>query len=394
MSIYDEYINNNNFSALVQYVNNMHIDVSGKPQKEVTKILKIQSSLKDRLFNTLLTYKQYNIFLEYYFSSPTHIRSQENIKTQLISCYYSMNNIDEIWKIIHDFISQDSLKRRHLLQLIDHYCKNDINIAFTIFDRYHDVLLTEDFQMFFNNCKDDAKIQTILERITGRRLVFDDLHIGTEHVISDNICTNCGSILNYKNFDSKKFITQIKNTDPKRVADFNAFEKFASGKNYDIVIDTANIFYFVLHTVNPQVNEKSFAFLQLLLENLKGFGFVKPLLVIHNRHKKTLQHHRIFRHIFVENITYWTPNGLNDDYFSLIACWLKYPVPILTYDLFRDHKFLMDDQSIFEWYDDTNIRYNESGDIFVNSKFSKIVQNNFVSYHIPLVNGIICWKYN
>ncbi len=120
-------------------------------------------------------------------------------------------------------------------------------------------------------------------------------------------------------------------------------------------------------------------------------GYTNPLLVIHNRHKKTVTKYG-YTHIFKNNLTYWTPAGMNDDHFSLMAAWYKYPTPILTCDIFRDHKYI--DNNIIQWYEDMHMSYDRNAKITRNRYYSQTVQKNSYCYHLCSNNNeVFCINY-
>jgi hypothetical protein len=359
MTPWDRFIEEHNYDGLENYIGTLQ--------------LKISKSLQERLLNYYLTNELLDRFMEFYKTLGSETKQLENIQTLIITYYQRTTNIIEMKKIIQT-ISQP--KRRHIIPLMNHLCIHNIEEAHSIITKYHPLLKMEDFQLFINSTQGNKHyIKSILEILTNRNIVFDDL------ILLDS--SPCNHTLYYKNIDCSNFIRKIINRIPNK---YNEFREFLQDSSYDIVIDTANILYSILPKQNPIPNQQSFLFLRKILNNLKDMGYRAPLLIIHERHKRYN-----CLDIFQNNRTYWTPKNMNDDYFSLIACWTKYPIPIVTQDLFLDHKFLIGGEDIQQWYIDMHVNYTTDGKITNNPKYSSMVQKNNNHWHIPTTNGMICY---
>jgi len=370
MSEFNNFIANSNYDDAEQYLE----------RNRNTKLV-------ERLLNIYIENKFLIRFFSLYEKQNDNFKKKENILTLVINYYYEMNDLVNMRLIIDHLKSINELKRRHIIFIFNFMLKNDMDECFRIIEQHHQLFKMEDFQKFFNVCTDMNLIKKILILIKDKPYIFNDLKFDKTD-ICEKKCVKCDCELYYKKTCFDRHIRKITETSPKK---FTEFINFIQHNEYDVVVDTANIFYYTLNKHNPQVNQQSFDFLNIVIANLKKH-FSNILLIIHQRHSKILNNtffHK-YKKMFRDNLTFWSPYGMNDDYFSLIACWYKYPVPIVTQDLFRDHKFFLGDEDIIQWYNDMNIKYFENGNIKLNDKFSVIIQQNEERWHIPYENSFIC----
>ena len=385
MTSWDHYICLSKYDELEDYIINLKpVNDSHKNIKKNKNLIKL---LKEKLLNYYLINNFNGRFILWFNKFDDKMKNQENILTLLISYYCQMNNVDQINIIIDKLINMNNLKRRHLICFLNYLIDTDIDNAHNIIVKHHMILNAIDFELFLNECYKLNRINYIdstLNLIIGRQLDFQNLMLSKKCDVNSGVCINCCQILEYKKIDTNKLIQTLVNNNSK----FDNFIIFAKTNTYDIVIDTANIFYYILNKNNPIIDEKSFDFLEKILSSVKLAGFTNPLLIIHKRHKKLTNGNKTF----IDNLTWWTPYNMNDDYFSMVACWLKYPIPIVTDDLFRDHKYLLDGSDIEQWYKDMVVKYDKSINLVLNNKYSKIIQKNGKKIHIPIMDGIICYQ--
>lgn len=117
------------------------------------------------------------------------------------------------------------------------------------------------------------------------------------------------------------------------ISAFDTLMDEAKTKSYTAVVDGANVLYHGKRTLDTQ----SFTLLNALCHNL-GFKGMKPLIVLHERHKphpmKSKRSHSFFAKW--SSAILWTSKGLNDDWFAIGAA-LQAKAMLVTNDLFRDH---------------------------------------------------------
>lgn len=366
---WDSFIRQKDYDGLLTF-----IDSSDEKRKKGLN----ERSMRYFIDNDLLQY-----FMKIYSSLADCDKNKENVLTLLLDYYYKMNDIEKILTVIFELEKREIIKRRHLIRVLDFYfskAKLDDSELFQLFEIFFfnsRLLFMEDFQKFFN--LKSKYNNEIFSCIKDRRLSFDNLSLNKSKV-SVNVCQCCGECLSYSSINVEKLINSLILINKMNDKTYTDFAKFICNKDYDVVVDCANIFYYILQKKDPVVNKSSFDFLGLIVNNLKAMGYKKPLLVLHNRHKKAAKKYNCEK-IFTDNLTHWTPSGMNDDHFSLISCWVKHPMPIVTCDVFRDHKNI--DNDLIDWYEDMHISYDARGRLTDCVDFSPIVQISDENVHLP-----------
>lgn len=383
--MWDLFIKTENYSGLISYV--FDLDTSS------AKLKKRSDGMKERLLSVLIEKELYSDFMYVYDGLDDEVKSKENIAALLLDYYSYEKDTDSMWKIVRKL---KKIRRRHLIVLFNFYMKNldndSMRIIFQMMCEFKTIFIMEDFQDFMN-IPENPFVTGILEHLLGMNIVFSNLFpkIKHSHPKSENsksFCCKCKGVLKLANIDCESMISDLIKLNGNNSSHLLDFIDTIKTRHFDIVIDTANIFFFILKKKDPQVNKDSFEFLTSLLSKLKKMGYISPLLIIHNRHKKTVKKYG-YDNLFFSNFTYWTPPGMNDDHFSLIGSWYKYPTPVLTCDMFRDHKFV--DPNIFQWYEDMHMSYDEKCNITHCRTYSNVVQDSNNHYHVSCTNGdVVC----
>lgn len=138
--------------------------------------------------------------------------------------------------------------------------------------------------------------------------------------------------------------------------------KVASRVDFSVVVDGAN----VLFSEDGKLNFFSFARLNSLLVNLSMKGH-KPLIVLHERHMRTLGRPTPSFTSFVKT---WkervvsTPFGMNDDHFAILICLQAMrtnpSIFLMTKDLLRDHVAHWDAR-MRRWHTEHAVTYTIAG---------------------------------
>jgi hypothetical protein len=212
---------------------------------------------------------------------------------------------------------------------------------------------------------------------------------GTKTTLTDNICNNCHSKLNYfklsdiarKEIMSKierhKFDRQnnIKNKEEILEKSWIEYKKFIDKNKFDLIIDGANVGMF------ESKGNFNFENIKKICYSLSNYNI---LLIIHIRHKAMFG-------TLPSNITiYYTPKNMYDDLFWVYAL-VYYNILAISNDQLSDVKSLLHEEKYLLLLSD-NMLCRLNKDISVNFPTLPI-QKNETHIHIPNKdkNRIICY---
>lgn len=224
----------------------------------------------------------------------------------------------------------------------------------------------------------------------------NDMNIITFSPNNNNLCTNCNNKLGKVNLTEKERNGILNNfkkeylKNKKHLSAINQMDEFCKNKNYNVFIDGANIMYFFKRKINIQSYKRLLYFYNYMEEN----GY-KPLVILHQRHKKSVKNQYTINNILNFMNVYYTPYHMNDDYFFIWQSLNTQNSLILTNDKFTDHIFNISEENLVsntlqKWMNNSIITYNtfeSNKNINVDFKFpneiSPIAQKNNEHWHLP-----------
>lgn len=129
---------------------------------------------------------------------------------------------------------------------------------------------------------------------------------------------------------------------------FGKFKKFIKDKDYNIVLDGANIGFFNQGSNSGKVI--NFDQIKTFVEYVISKGY-NPLLVLHSRHFKSLSvsDKETVKSITNTCLVFQTPSGMDDDIFWLYSSIYKPNTFLITNDEIRNHVFYMKLDYLHEW---------------------------------------------
>jgi hypothetical protein len=218
------------------------------------------------------------------------------------------------------------LMKRDYLNLIKYYYMNQMTKALDIFDNKICCLTNPNTQSMFLPKDIDCALENNWIEIIKR---LDGLFIETTRD-----CTNqyIPGVLNLKKYQpTQKIIMSISNVINTTIKSHQQLETFWSTiVKVDTIIDAGN----VIHSRRGSISTSSLGDLLNIAQQSPN-----PLIVIHQRHTKTIKHlETTLKNL---KLNYWlTPNATNDDLF-IMWFFLKTNMgaTIISNDNFRDHIF-------------------------------------------------------
>jgi hypothetical protein len=366
MSQWNHYVSKQDFNGLENYIKDLHITT--------------QKNLYSRLLNYYFEKNMFSRFDILFKNVPETVQKQECILSLYIRILCINDNINTALEIISSLENADELKRRHIYPILLYYHNNNMDAAVETLIKYKYLFTTDDIELIINKTIEMKRYDllfTIFHIIEECFVKFSNVSLPKVTII-DNKCTNCNNTLHFTDMNTYKFIEKTVFSHPEINKFLKKYTDFLDKTSYDCVIDGGN----VLHALQGKVIDDSFTLMNNIIKNTKKVGFKNILLIIHERHKKYTN--KIFIELLKSVTVYWTPRNMDDDLFSLIAAWYKYPTKLITRDLFRNHKFIVDNSEINNWYDTVSITYNNGGFITLPPQFTYTIQYLNSNWHVPL----------
>lgn len=265
----------------------------------------------------------------------------------------TIDNILLIDKIINKLIEQKTLKWRHLKMVLPLYRTKDPTEFFKFYQMHIMPLIPIEEKLILGISEIYPEL---IELYVNQYVVIDKVFKDVPECMPK---VNYSFLLNQiEMFIKKKF-------SPKGLT---AFLKVFPTEKYDLVFDGNNI----LLNKKGVFEVESFRKLISLVESAKTKGY-NPIVFIHIRHVKTLK--RLGLEIPFAYIS--TLYRYNDDWFSLYYA-IKYDVPLVSRDIFRDHI------NQFDTIPQSNLLkiFLHYRKISINKDFTKII---FKDSNIPII---------
>jgi len=310
-------------------------------------------------------------------------------------------------------------KKRNLIPFYNYYYnKKDCHELYNFYSVYlkSKILLTsEEYQKMFELLEEnnDPRLIEFINDINGKKISFN-INSKYNCSINEGRCNSCHNNLGIVDLTLDEKIMLLSNLDDiyiktlskKNIHNFSKFKLFLKDNEFDIIIDVANILYYG----ERKITLKSYLRINKTINKLKIiYPNKKILLIIHNKYYNYLDSNfskdnsKKIKSLFEEwmKITkiYFTPNGMNDDWFIVFAGLTFQKSYVVSNDLFRDHKFQITEQIDFEdlfskWYSAYKIAYNfdyyQNLEVILPIKYSKRVQLNGNHFHIPNGENWLC----
>ena len=264
---------------------------------------------------------------------------------------YEIDNTNNKIKKYFDIICKNcKLKYRTYSPLIEYYCKTD---NFKMFEsiyndsrRYDIELMDIDFAFIIKYLylkKENKKLYKIIEDMSQyiynisdifNKIVSNIQEINVDKYGNIDEIEQKVSIYNITDYERNYILSNLE----KQTKNIKSFNEWLSKKDFDIIIDGANVgFYNNIH----KQNIINYAQLNQIYTHLKKQNY-KPLIILHKRHfdKKKLNSNNksIIKNWELSECLYKTPIGENDDLYWLYGGIFK-NIHIVTNDKLRDHHF-------------------------------------------------------
>ena len=319
-----------------------------------------------RIFSTLLDKKDVvsiRMLLKY-ITTDNMNNSQIKSFGVLMLRYHILQDDTEKASTLFLQLYPKNTRKKHLFLLIEKYISNgnyESAVEWYLSYMKSYVVEADDINIFF----DIPYSYKIFDTVVGYPITFEN----KEYDIFDPIInTGIIQLIELSQHERDLIILVIQNTVGKnRQQEFYTYINSLKYTKYDFVIDGANI----LFSGSDKINYNSYIRLDTLIKYLFNHHPNKRIqLVLHNRHFKNLSNvywgedvHKIIQTWKNVDILQ-TPNGLNDDYFSILSSVYSNS-KIITNDKFRDHILIIMNQmtssslNIFKiWCLENTITYN------------------------------------
>ena len=388
-------------------------------EKKIQANDKLNLNIFNRLLISLERNNQNKKIIEIFDKSIINklIKYEETTFTILVRASLILNLEEKAFNYLEKL--NKKYKKRNLIPFYDYYYnKKDCHELYNFHSVYlkNKILLTsEEYQKIFELLEknNDPRLIEFINDINGKKISFN-LNSKYNCSINEGICNSCHNNLGIVDLtlDEKKMLLSnlddiyIKTLSKKNIHNFSKFKLFLKDNDFDIIIDVANILYYG----ERKITFKSYLRINKTINKLKIiYPHKKILLIIHNKYYNYLDSNfqkdisKKIKSLFEEwrKITkiYFTPHGMNDDWFIVFAGLTFQKSYVVSNDLFRDHKFQITEEINFEdlfskWYDAYKIAYDfdyyQNLEIILPIKYSKRVQLNGNHFHIPNGEDWLC----
>lgn len=338
-------------------------------------------------------------------------KQQKQLATLLIEYYLLNKNSDKSLEIYKYMKSINEHKSRHLILILTWLLENNSN------EHIFKELYLKEFNNNFIPTNTELSLILKISNKDIRNILLDTLlyqplyyEINNNENIEQDIFNPFNDIRDLKKYPlSLNNINLIKENIRKIFVDQNKLDIYDSytkwldlnNKNYDVIIDGANI----LFSVDGKISPNSYKRLEQIIYymNEKGYSI---LLILHMRHfdiNKYKKYWSKIDYLYVSNLIkswlsdshnfklYRTPYKMNDDLFLILGSLYSDDIKqILTNDKFRDHIFNISIKFgnydlIYQWKQDYGINYsfNLNEINLYTSYYSYIIQKSEIGYYIP-----------
>ena len=342
----------------------------------------------------------------------------------MIRMYANIKNIPMATDLIKK-IDNDDIRKRTYLPIFFSYCQeNNLIDAFNYFEEHLHrkyAITLDEYKALITLClanKDNDRMMSILLSMQQNiNLVDEDiimqfksyfLECHKVEINSKGVCSYTHNQLksyDLSDYERSQLMKNIcsKYIDHNRQSDFDKYINFLKRNSIDVFIDGGNIIfiggkitingYYKLDNVLGKLNE------------LKKNG----VIVIHRRHYDHIHKSGLSKDNIKlakdlmnkwkkNNMIYFTPNYMNDDWFWLYGNLYFKNSFIITNDLLRDHIFKVSECDIInntlsKWIDRHIVKYNfESNDpkLFFPLSYSNCIQENNTIWHFPTKDNWYC----
>ena len=199
---------------------------------------------------------------------------------------------------------------------------------------------------------------------------------------------------------SDKIELHVGNVHPKKKKSLLEFRKFLNKnmKKYDTVLDGANVGFFQQGTNSGKV--LNFRQIQMFVDKAVEMKR-KVLLILHERHLRNISatNMDILKDIKKKTISFFSPQGNDDDMYWLYSSIVNPKAKIITNDEMRNHIVNISAGDMFtEWKKYRRIQYNILGSeviLHMPNKYMDrpLIENNNLIIPFKNENGRINWKY-
>ena len=319
-------------------VNELDLDLVEKNLNDLFK-----GNITDESLLTSLIKQNINLTLDSFGNHFINIKDKFNLD--------KINNINKKIEKYFDIISKNcKLKYRTYSPLIEYYCKTD---NFKMFEfiyldsRKNEIELMDiDFAyiikyLYFK--KETIKLYKIVEDMSQYIYNINDIFNKIVSNIKEINVDKYGNIdqieqkltiYNITDYESSMILSNLE----KQSNNIKNFKEWVFKKNFDIIIDGANVGFYNNKSKTNVINYNQ---LNQIYNQLKKLNFT-PLIILHKRHfdKKKLNSNNkyIIKNWEISECLYKTPIGENDDLYWLYGGILK-NIHIVTNDKLRDHHF-------------------------------------------------------
>ena len=418
------YVRTDNFDNIPEWLEMYKQDFPGPIDKDtLNSLISYTTSINFKSKKEMLKYL--NLVLE----DNTVEDFNETSFTSFIKIYSDPRylDFDKIkGYLMHMMMNNIKIKRRTLGPIFDNkldlsFCLGIYNISKNLEITLNDVDYINILETIFQNDPSDKfNLTIVLRDLLKTHYILDEKCATTldklfksnqdlEIDIDGNIQNEDIGIKKIPEFrltskDITKFSDKIElhvgNIHPKKKKSLLDFRKFLNKnmKKYDTVLDGANVGFFEQGTNSGKV--LNFRQIQMFVNKAVELKR-KVLLILHERHLRNISaaNMDILKDIKKKTISFFSPQGNDDDMYWLYSSIVNPKAKIITNDEMRNHIVNISAGDMFtEWKKYKRIQYNILGGEVVFHMPNKymdrpLIQNNNLIIPFKNENGRINWKY-
>lgn len=231
--------------------------------------------------------------------------------------------------------------------------------------------------------------EVISEKIGDILCHFYSFRVQECHIGRNHKCKKCNTVFHQPKMsrEEQRFIKETIQFDiVKNNPKFTSFIKFLENRlyiteNVDYIIDGANVGYY---EQRPDLGGRlSYKNIDILVNQLQG----KKLIFLHSNHDRNNIYVKKWK---ARNMVYFTPRGMNDDWFWLYFAIHSLKSKIISNDKICDHYYkCFHSKSFMKWRDLTMITFKFSQNRFILKDckpYRMETQYSQLKWHIPLQN--------
>lgn len=338
------------------------------------------------------------------FETPNNENSF-NLRVRLATLI-SKNEIIKLFKFAQ--ANDISIKKRSIVPVINFALQlEDTNWIKELYDYANSNKLILDQSVYFNILSYFGNLElgdhfdkVLRDLVTVHEVINEDLSLLIQHYYSFSVqqtkitrrgcCKKCGTVFNQskmtrrQQFYIKDIIRHNIAGNRRQFIDFVRFiENNQCFLDIDYIIDGANVGYY---DQRPDLGGKlNYRNIDRVCKKLSG----KKIIFLHEMHNKNNPFVKSWK---AQNLVYFTPRGMNDDWFWLFLAIHNLKSRVISNDKICDHFFKCEHNTAFKkWRDLTMVTFNITHS-HVNFRFPKNYRNETqygeLKWHIPVHNNM------